>query len=70
MERGHGQIQKATQRSLYTKKLQYHTNNDITLWMTKARIMTSVWPFDADPAGTGTYKEHVHIYNTVIWLNR
>lgn len=24
----------------------------------------------ADPAGTGTYKEHVHIYNTVLWLNR
>lgn len=23
----------------------------------------------ADPAGTGTYKEHVHIYNTVLWLN-
>lgn len=24
----------------------------------------------ADPAGTGTYKEHVHIYNTVLWLKR
>lgn len=46
------------------------SNNDITLLVGRRESNDINLVLYADPAGTGTYKEHVHIYNTVLWLNR
>lgn len=64
-------IQKATHKSWHKKKnYNFISNNDITLLEGRRESNDINLVLYADPAGTGTYKEHVHIYNTVLWLNR
>ncbi len=46
------------------------SNSDITLLVERRESNDINLVLYADPAGTGTQKEHVHIYNTVLWLNR
>lgn len=67
-----GHVQKATHRSRREKNNNYNiiSNNDITLLVGRRESNDINLVLYADPAGTGTYKEHVHIYNTVLWLNR
>lgn len=63
------QIQKATRRSRH-KNYNIISSHDITLLVGRRERNDINLVLYADPAGTGTYKDHVHIYNTVLWLNR
>lgn len=63
------QIQKATRKPRH-KNYNFISNNDITLLVERRESNDINLVLYADPAGTGTYKDHVDIYNTVLWLNR
>lgn len=59
------QLQEATQRSRHKKNYNIISDNGITLLVGRRASNDINLVLYADPAGTGTYEEHVHIYNTV-----
>lgn len=61
-------LHRATHRHRH-KNYNIISNNDITLLVERRESNDINLELYADPAGTGTYKEQVHIYNTVLWLN-